>query len=140
MIILDTNVLSESLRPAPDAQVLDWLARQPANLLFLTAITEAEILYGISILDSGRRRDELAGAAAAMFAEDFGGRILGFDTEAAPAYAAIASERRRSGHPISQFDCQIAAIALSRSLTVVTHDVREFRRVRDLAVEDWSIG
>mgnify|MGYP001585583051 FL=1 len=140
MIILDTNVLSECLRPAPEPQVLDWLARQPANLLFLTAITEAEILYGIAILDSGRRRDELAGAAAAMFAEDFGGRILGFDTGAALAYAAIASERRRSGHPISQFDCQIAAIVKAHGAALATRNTRDFEACGIELIDPWQDG
>lgn len=140
MIILDTNVLSESLRPVPEPQVLDWLARQPANLLFLTSVTQAEILYGISILDSGRRRDELAEAAAAMFAEDFGGGILGFDTEAAPAYAAIASERRRSGHPISQFDCQIAAIAKAYGAALATRNTRDFGACGIALIDPWQGG
>ena len=120
--------------------MLDWLARQPANLLFLTAITEAEILYGIAILDSGRRRDELARAAAAMFAEDFGGRILGFDTEAAPAYAAIAAERRRSGYPISQFDCQIAAIVKAHGAALATRNTRDFKACGIKLIDPWQGG
>lgn len=140
MIILDTNILSEALRPVPEARVLDWLARNPASLLFLTSVTQAEILYGIAILDSGRRRDELAAAAAAMFAEDFGGRILGFDAEAAPAYAAIASERRRAGRPISQFDCQIAAIATAHGAMLATRNIADFEGCGIELIDPWQAG
>lgn len=140
MIILDTNILSEALRPVPEARVLDWLARNPASLLFLTSVTQAEILYGIAILNSGRRRDELAAAAAAMFAEDFGGRILGFDAEAAPAYAAIASERRRAGRPISQFDCQIAAIATAHGAMLATRNIADFEGCGIELIDPWQAG
>ena len=140
MIILDTNILSEALRPVPEARVLDWLARNPASLLFLTSVTQAEILYGIAILDSGRRRDDLAAAAAAMFAEDFGGRILGFDAEAAPAYAAIASERRRAGRPISQFDCQIAAIATAHGAMLATRNIADFEGCGIELIDPWQAG
>lgn len=109
-------------------------------MLFLTSVTQAEILYGIGILDSGRRREELEVAAAAMFAEDFGSRILGFDTDAAPAYAAIASDRRRSGRPISQFDCQIAAIAHSRGAGLATRNIRDFEGCGIELIDPWQGG
>lgn len=140
MIILDTNILSEALRPVPEVRVLDWLARHPAPSLFLTSVTQAEILYGIAILDSGRRRDELTTAATAMFAEDFAGRILGFDAESAPAYAAIAAERRRAGRPISQFDCQIAAIAHSRGAMLATRNIADFKGCGVELVDPWQSG
>lgn len=138
MIVLDTNVLSEALRAAPAPQVLDWLARQPANQLFLTSVTQAEILFGISILDNGRRRDELAAAAMAMFEEDFGGRILGFNAETAPVYAAIASERRKGGRPISQFDCQIAAIAKTHGAALATRNIRDFAECGIALIDPWQ--
>jgi predicted nucleic acid-binding protein len=93
MILLDTNILSEALRAAPEPRVLDWIGRQAASSLFVTTVTQAEILYGIAILDKGRRRDELAAAALLMFAEDFSGRLLAFDGDAATAFAEIAAAR-----------------------------------------------
>ncbi len=102
MIILDTNVISEVMRPAPAAEVLAWLAAQPAAGLYTTSITQAEILHGLMLLPPGRRRRALEDAVTSMFAEDFGGRILGFGTEAG-----------RAGRPLSHVGAQIAAIALS---------------------------
>ncbi|WP_066793565.1 type II toxin-antitoxin system VapC family toxin [Sphingomonas soli] len=140
MIVLDTNVLSEALRPAPDARVMHWLGGQAPAALFVTAVTQSEILYGIAILDPGRRRDELQAAATAMFAEDFAGRILGFDPEAAPQFAGIAAERRRLGRPISQFDAQIAAIARSRGASLATRNLRDFEGCGIELIDPWSFG
>ena len=111
MIVLDTNVLSEAARPAPEQRVLDWLAAQPRALLFTTAICEAEMLSGLAMLPPGKRRSSLDEAARRMFAEDFGDRVLPFDRDAAAAYAEIGAERRRMGRPIATLDAQIAAIA-----------------------------
>jgi predicted nucleic acid-binding protein len=138
VIVLDTNVLSEALRPTPDPRVVDWMGRQAPASLFITTITQAEILYGISILDSGRRRDDLHAAAMAMFAEDFAGRIIGFDVEAPSIYAAIAAERRRLGRPISQFDAQIAAIARSRGAALATRNVRDFDACDLALIDPWN--
>lgn len=126
MIILDTNVLSELMRPEPAGPVLAWMAGQSAAALHVTSISYAEILFGIGVLPEGRRRRALAGQAASMFAEDFAGRILGFDPAAAPAYAAIAGRRRRSGNPIQPLDAMIAAIAQAHGAAIATRD-------RDLA-------
>ena len=138
MIVLDTNVLSEALRAKPDPRVMDWMGEQLPASLFVTAITQAEILYGIAILDPGRRRDDLVAAAGAMFAEDFSGRILGFDVDAAPVFAAIAAERRQLGKPISQFDAQIAAITRSRGATLATRNARDFEGCGIDLVDPWS--
>ena len=137
MIILDTNVLSEALRPRPEPRVIDWLAGQAAASLFITTITQAEILYGIAILDPGQRREDLYASAIAMFAEDFAGRILGFDMDAAPVFAAIAADRRRAGRPISQFDAQIAAIARSRGAALATRTQRDFEMCGIELVDPW---
>jgi len=126
MIIVDTNILSELMRPAPSEAVLEWMAGQPAARLFTTTITQAEILFGISLLPEGRRRSGLAAAANQMFADDFGGRVLSFDAAAADAFAPIASGRRRQGRPIGAFDAQIAAIAASRGAAVATRNVPDF--------------
>src|SRR5437868_6176723 len=110
MILLDTNVISELMRPQPDPGVESWIAAQPAGELFITAITEAELRFGIEILPPGQRRQQLQIALAGMLDVDFAGRVLPFDSAAAVAYATVAADRRRSGRPISQMDAQIAAI------------------------------
>jgi predicted nucleic acid-binding protein len=138
MIILDTNVLSEVMRPAPAAEVLAWLAAQPAASVYTTSITQAEILHGLMLLPPGRRRRALEEAAASMFREDFGGRVLGFGTEAAPPYALIASRRRRAGRPISHFDAQIAAIALSSGAAIATGNVADFEGCGVALVDPWK--
>jgi predicted nucleic acid-binding protein len=138
MIILDTNVLSEVMKLAPDAQVVAWMAAQPASNLYTTSITEAEILHGLMLLPAGRRRRALEAAATSMFTEDFGGRILGFGTDAAPPYARIAAERRRSGRPISHFDAQIAAIARSTGGAIATRNLRDFDGCGVTLVDPWK--
>jgi len=138
MIILDTNVLSEAMRPAPAAEVLGWLAGQPAASLYTTSITQAEILHGLMLLPPGRRRRSLEAAATSMFRVDFGGRILGFGTEAAPPYARIASERRRAGRPISHFDAQIAAIARSVGAAIATRNRADFEGCGVALVDPWN--
>lgn len=140
MIVLDTNVLSEVLRPAPAPRVMDWLSRQASTSLFVTTVTQAEILFGIAILDPGRRRDDLQSAAMAMFAEDFAGRIVGFDVDAAPVFAAIAAERRQLGRPISQFDAQIAAIARSRGAALATRNIRDFEACDIELIDPWRVA
>jgi len=126
MIVLDTNVVSELVRPAPSAQVLEWFAGQPALLLYTTSITQAEILYGMEILTKGRKKKALEAALGAMFQEDFRGRVLAFDAASAAFFAEIAAVRRGLGRPISQFDAQIAAIARSRKAALATRNTADF--------------
>jgi toxin FitB len=138
MIILDTNVLSELMKPTPAPIVVDWIGAQPAASLYTTSITQAEILHGLMLLPPGRRRRALEAAAASMFAEDFGDRILGFGTEAAPPYARIASDRRRAGRPISHFDAQIAAIARSTGAVIATRNLADFNGCGVILVDPWQ--
>ena len=138
MIILDTNVLSELMKPTPAAEVVDWMAAQPAAGLYTTSIAQAEILHGLMLLPPGRRRRALEAAATSMFAEDFGGRILGFGTDAAPRYAQIASDRQRAGRPISHFDAQIAAIARSTGATIATRNSTDFDGCGVALVDPWK--
>lgn len=91
-ILLDTNVLSELMRPRPDPTVMDWFADRTGDLFYVTAITRAEILLGIALLPAGRRRDFLAAAADEMFGQDFAGRCLAFDAAAATRYAEVLPE------------------------------------------------
>ena len=138
MILLDTNVLSELMRPRPSAAVVGWVAAQPAASLHTTSITQAEILHGLMLLPAGRRRRALEEAARAMFAEDFEDRILGFGSDAALPYAQIASDRRRAGRPISHFDAQIAAVARSTGAIVATRNTEDFDGCGVTVVNPWQ--
>ena len=126
MIIVDTNVLSELMKPEPTLRVVEWVAAQPPASLFTTTITQAEILFGVALLAPGERRGVLEQAVAAMFEEDLDGRVLSFDSASAYAYATVCAERRQAGRPIAQFDAQIAAIARSRGAAVATRNVADF--------------
>jgi toxin FitB len=137
MIVLDTNVLSELMRPQPSAKVLAWFAQQPAAELFTTAITEAEIFYGIELLGKGKRRDNLLAAAEGMFTEDFAERVLGFESEAARHFGRIAAHRRALGKPISQADAQIAAIARAHGATLATGNGPDFADCDIAVIDPW---
>jgi len=138
MIILDTNVLSEALRPAPEPSVLDWLADQPRASLFTTAITRGEILYGIRLLSDGKRRQRLWDAADNIFYEDFAGQVLSFDSDAADMFADIAASRRIAGKPISQFDVMVAAMARSRGAILATRNVKDFDDCGIDVINPWT--
>lgn len=137
MIVLDTNIISELLLPVPEAAVVDWLVAQPRAAIFTTAITEAEILYGLRLLPDGRRRRELEAAILPIFVQDLAGHVLPFDREAAEIYGSIATERRKAGRPISQFDAQIASIALSRGAALATRNVSDFKGVGLAIINPW---
>lgn len=138
MTILDTNVLSELMRPRPSARVVAWVAAQPARELCTTAITEAEIFYGIQLIAKGKRQEALMAAAEAMFAEDFAGRVLGFESDAARIFAQVAARRRALGRPISQADAQIAAIARVRGTKLATRNVADFEGCGVEMVDPWN--
>ncbi|GAA3066244.1 type II toxin-antitoxin system VapC family toxin [Rhizobium viscosum] len=138
MIILDTNVLSELLVPSPNTTVIDWLANQQPASIFTTAITEAEILFGLRLLPEGRRRRDLEAAILPIFNDDLYGRILPFDRDAADIYATIATVRRAAGRPISQFDAQIAAIALSRGASLATRNEADFEKIGLEIINPWK--
>lgn len=138
MIILDTNVLSELLRPTPAPQVEAWLAAQNGASVYFTDVGEAELRHGVAMLPAGRRRDALSQAIEGMLHEDFRDRILPFDREAARAYAAIAAERRAAGRPISQFDCQIAAIARAQGASVATRNTGDYEGCGVELIDPWT--
>ena len=138
MLVLDTNVVAEMMRAAPDERVRAWLDGQAAARLFVTTITKAEIRHGIARLPEGQRKASLAAAADRVFGELFRGRVLAFDTEAADAYAAIAAEREASGHPITTLDCQIAAIARVHGAAVATRNVKDFSGCGVAVVNPWE--
>ncbi|HEX5755108.1 MAG TPA: type II toxin-antitoxin system VapC family toxin [Arenimonas sp.] len=138
MIILDTNVLSEALRPTPDEQAVTWLGEQPRSTLFTTSLTQAELLYGIELLPPSARRSALSTAVQQIFREDFAGQVLSFDSDAADAYAEVAASRRRAGRPISQIDAMIAAIARSRGASLATRNVKDFVDCGVDLIDPWN--
>lgn len=140
MILLDTNVLSELMRPVPSAAVESWMSGQPVAGIFISAITEAELRYGLALLPDGQRQRRLVAQAEAMLAEDFAGRVLPFDSPAASAYARIAAARRLSGRPIAQADAQIAAIAASRGASLATRNTADFVDCGIDVVDPWNDG
>ncbi len=137
MIVLDTNVISELLRPAPAGQVMSWIAAQPLDSTYTTSITQAEMLYGVHILPKGNRRTKLERAITAIFREDFAGRILPFDGGAAIAFAEIAAQRRLSGRAISQADAQIAAITHFRRAHLATRNISDFEDLSIPLINPW---
>lgn len=138
MIILDTNVVSELMRPLPSEAVVRWVGAQPASGLYITSIAQAEILHGILLLPAGKKRRAIQEAAESMFAVEFNGRVLAFDGDATRAYAIIAADRRRAGRPISQFDAQIAAIAVTARAALATRNLSGFEGCGLKIVNPWS--
>ena len=140
MWVLDTNVVSETMRAGPSFDVIAWLDGRPARDLLVTAVTEAEIFTGIAMLPEGHRRRDLAAAAERAFGDTFAGRVLPFDSAAARVYADIVAARRLAGRPVSMADGQIAAIARARGMAVATRNVRDFEEMGADAVDPWAGG
>lgn len=138
MIILDTNVLSECLKPNPDPAVLAWLSSQPRSRLFTTTIVESEILYGLKLLPEGARKAALSEAVTSIFDEEFADRVVGFDRSAAAAYAEIANSRRAAGRPIAQFDAMIAAIAHAAGAVLATRNTKDFEGCGVELINPWG--
>jgi toxin FitB len=138
LTILDTNVISELMAPSPALSVHAWISdRRFTGELYVTAISVAEILYGIELLPKGKRRDGLLSEAEAMFAEDFAGRILAFDEQSARVFAEIAAGRRSLGRPITEFDAQIASIARAKGATLATRNTSDFEGCGIQVVNPW---
>jgi toxin FitB len=137
MLVLDTNVISEIMKASPSLRVMAWWSQQRSDELFTTTVTVAEILYGIEILPQGKRRDSLRAEAEAVFTQDFAGRILPFDEEAARAFPEIAASRRGEGRPIAELDAQIAAVARSRRAILATRNTPDFEGCGLRLVNPW---
>ena len=137
MIVLDTNVLSELLKANPKRSVIEWVEAQPRSSLYTTTVVEAELLYGLALLPDGARKAGLESAVAAMFNDDFSGRVIPFDSLAAHAYSEIASERKVLGRPISQLDAMIAAAAMSRRAGLATRNTRDFLGCGIDVIDPW---
>jgi toxin FitB len=140
MIVLDTDVLSELMRPAPDARVVSWVNHGPVTDFFATTVTQAEIFAGLAAMPTGKRREDLAAGAAKLFDRLFVDRILPFDSRAAMQYASISASRRRAGRPITVLDCQIAATARAEGAVVATRNIRDFEGCGVDIVNPWSAG
>jgi predicted nucleic acid-binding protein len=131
MIIVDTNVLSELMKSAPEHRVLEWLDTIPPSECYISAITKAEIELGIALLPDGKRKNSLNASAKLMFNE-FPDRCLSFNSVSASNYAAIVAERTRIGRPISVEDAQIAAIALTHDFSLATRNTSDFEFIDGL--------
>ena len=139
MIVLDTNVVSKMMRPAPDASVLNWLNTQVAEELWLNSVVVSELLFGIARLPAGARKRQLTYAFAAMLSEDFAGRILPFDLEAAVIYAELAAGGAAKGRPVAMADAQIAAICLAQGAKLATRNLKHFEGLGMVLVNPWVI-
>ena len=137
MIVLDTNVLSELMRPVAEPRVLAWLEAQAAERLFTTAISRGEMLYGARILPPGRRRDALLAEIEAIFSVDMAGRVLPYDEAAADAHAVLAAQRRAQGRPGSQADLMIAGIVHSLGGALAIRNVRDFEDCGITLIDPW---
>ena len=140
MFVIDTSVASELMRPAPTVAVAAWIGERDAQDMYLTAVNEAELLYGVAIMPTGRRRDTLEAAMTRLLGHGFRGRILPFDSAAARVCAEISAKRRHAGRPIAEADCQIAAIARSHGAVLVTRNVRDFEGTGLILIDPWSVG
>ena len=138
MILVDTNVVSEFTRERPSEAVQRWLKFLPARQLFVSSITEAEMLLGVQIMAPSTRRDELDAQVRAIFDSDFAGRVLPFDSAAAREFAAISAERRRIGKEIKLPDAQIAAIVRAHGATLATRNVGDFEHCGIEIVNPWT--
>jgi predicted nucleic acid-binding protein len=139
MFLLDTNVLSALMTGDPVPEVAAWISAQPVERLFTAAVCQAEVLSGLAVMPEGRRRFALEAAVRAMFLDDFEGRALPFDRNAADAYAVMFAARKRAGRPVTTIDLMIAAIARSLGFSVVTRNVAAFDGFGVGVVDPWNV-
>jgi predicted nucleic acid-binding protein len=139
MFVLDTNILSAIMSATPSREVAAWIAGQPEDALFTTTICQAEILSRLAVMPEGRRRLALETAAQAIFTDDFGGRVLPFDTAAATAYAEIFAGRRKTGRATAPLDLMIAAVARANGAGVVTRDLGGFEDCGVPLIDPWQV-
>jgi len=137
VIVVDTNVIAELMRPEPHEAVVRWSLAQAAGDLYTTAITLAEILYGIERLPSGRRRTRLRETAAEVFTT-FADHVLPFNAGAAAAYPLVVDAREQMGRPIDGFDAQIASICRFGSSTLATRNTRDFEHTGIGLIDPWD--
>jgi predicted nucleic acid-binding protein len=140
VIVLDTNVISELTRRAPEPRVISWLDSLPVAEIATTAITAAELLYGVARLPSGHRKTELTAAVHGLLTDDFQDRVLSFDDRAAPQYADIVVGRERLGRPIGTADAQIAAICRTLDASLATRNTSDFEETGIELINPWKLG
>lgn len=138
MIVLDTNVLSALMRQKPEAPVVAWLDRQPAESVWITSVTLFEARYGLALLPKGRRRQAMEAAFESLLKDDLEDRVLDFDAAAAGEAAILAADRQKRGRPVDMRDTQIAGIALARRATLATRNARHFRELNVPVVDPWQ--
>jgi predicted nucleic acid-binding protein len=138
MILLDTNVISEIMRPSPDPVVITWIQSLPRKEFWTSSVVVAELLSGIDLMPPGRKQKGLRDAIEEMIAEDFHGQILSFDLAAARHFGQILSARQRMGRPINEMDAQIAATARVYGATIATRNIRDFLPCDLALVNPWS--
>ena len=138
MIVLDTNVVSEAMKPAPDRRAMAWLRAQPLAELTTTAVTLAEISYGLCRLPRGRRRDDLTARVRMFIAQAFGERILAFDARAADLYGEIVALRQAAGRPIEALDAMIAATARAHAASLATRNLADFDGCGIPLIDPWA--
>jgi predicted nucleic acid-binding protein len=138
MIILDTNVVSEPLKPEPNPSVLRWLDAQDPQTLFLTTISLAELLVGIELLPTGRRKDALAQALSTQVLALFGDRVLPMDVRASACFAKARAGAQSQGNTVGFADCAIAAIALAQGFAVATRNTRDFLGCGVDLIDPWA--
>lgn len=138
MILLDTNVVSEPLRPAPEARVVEWLDAQPLETLYLSAMTVAELRAGVALLPAGKRRNTLNEYLKKRVLPSFVGRVLPFDLACTNAYAEVLATARKAGSGIETADACIAAVAVANGLTVATRDTSPFQAAGLTVINPWA--
>lgn len=139
MIVLDTNVISELIRSEPEPAVVSWVDDLPPDDVFITAITAAELLFGVARLPDGRRRHTLSTKVRELIDEDFEDHVLPFDRSAAPHYARICATREQRGRPISTADAQIAAICCWLDTRLATRNADDFDDTSVDVINPWEI-
>jgi len=140
VIVLDTNVVSELMRPAPAPSVLDWVDVQEPSDLMITTVTAAELRAGVAVLPSGRRRSDISRRMEQLLTRTFAGAVLPFDLEATAHYADVVATRRRAGRPIPALDAQIAAICRQHDAALASRNVRDFAATGVDVIDPWSAG
>lgn len=138
MLVIDTPILSELMRPDPDPRIVDWFDASYISDLYVTTITEAEIRTGLAYLPEGARRQRMTDTIEQMFERFFVGRILSFDRPAARVLAEFAAARRSIGRPLPFADGQIAAIARSHDMIVATRNVKDFEGIQMQVINPWE--
>ncbi len=138
MILVDTNVISEPLRPSPVVRVVDWIDAQPIETLYLSAITVAELRFGVASLPAGRRRTALRDSLETRVLPLFAGRVLPFDLAASQAYGELMARAREAGLAIGASDGYIAATAAANGMVVATRDTAPFQAAKVPFIDPWA--